>query len=119
MKKSKCLLAAILLSLACLFAGCSNGSGSNGSAANDENNSNAAPEKTTQNPGEDPEKTNPNPTPNPNQNPPVSLRDEVSGKIGRYGKPYRVGDIVLKMVVQKNIQVSLCFLMNRSLLQLL
>ena len=91
MKKTKCLLAAILLSLVCLLPGCSNSSGSNGSGGSltnddDKTTTGEIPEDTPKNPVETPENTDPKP----------SHRTEVSGKNGRYGKPYQVGDIIFK-----------------------
>ena len=69
MKKTGKFLIVSLLSMVCLLAGCSSGSGSNDSPENNGTPTNSG--EVVQQP---------------------SLREEVSGKIGKYGKPYKVGD---------------------------
>jgi len=118
MKKTKRFMAVFLLSLVWLVAGCSNSSGSNDSSPNTDNKTN---------PGETTEEGSPDDTPNtPAQLP--SLREEVTGKIGKYGKPYQVGDIIFKdgsaeeysstlvlSDVQKKAAIALIFYKGKSL----
>ena len=77
--------------MVCLLTGCSSGSGSNDSPENNGTPTNSGEVTGDETPGnENPEDASNNPVQQP------SLREEVSGKIGKYGKPYKVGDIVFK-----------------------